>query len=195
MNCDDELFMNFCSWTVLEQFMNCDDEQFIDFCSWTSKFNFVQTVCELFMNYFWVHNKFLNSSWTDDELFMNVYSLDQQCELFRNFWWIVHELFCFHNKFLNSSWTVMVNSSWTLVHELTMQVFYELFMNVHECSWMFMNSSWSHELHFTGGTVSARRPRRREHTNSKNIQAISLKCMWVDTPWGEASEAIYNNNC
>ena len=117
--------------------MNCDDELFINFCSWTSKFNFLRTVCELFMNYFWVHNKFLNSSWTDDERFMNVYSFDQQCELFRNYWWIVHELFFFHNKFLNSSWTVMVNCSWTLVHEPTMWVyflwtFHELFMNVHE---------------------------------------------------------------
>ena len=98
------------------------------------------------MNYFWVHNKFLNSSWTDEELFMNVYSFDQQCELFRNYWWIVHELFFFITiyriKFLNSSWTVMVNCSWTLVHESTMRVFYELFMN---CSWIFMNV---HELHF-----------------------------------------------
>ena len=119
-----------CSWTfVLEQFMNCDDELFMNFCSWTSKFNFLRAVCGLFMNYFLVHNKFLNSSWTDDELFMNVYSFDQQCELFRNYWWIVHELFFFHNKFLNSSWTVMVNCSWTLVHEPTMRVCYELFMN------------------------------------------------------------------
>ena len=58
---------------VLEQFMNCNDELFINFCSWTRKFNFLQTVCELFMNYFWVHNKFLNSSWTIDELFMNYF--------------------------------------------------------------------------------------------------------------------------
>ena len=111
--------------------MNCDDELFINFCSWTSKFNFLRTVCELFMNYFWVHNKFLNSSWTDDELFMNIYSFDQQCELFRNYWWIVHELFFF----ITSSWTVHELWWWT-VHEATMRVFYELFMN---CSWTFMN--------------------------------------------------------
>ena len=129
--------MKKCSWNfVFEQFMNCDYELFMNFCSWTSKVNFPWTLCELFMNYFWIHSKFLNSSWIDDELFMNVYSLHQQCELFRNYWWIVHELFLFHNKFLNSSWIVMVNCSWTLVHEPTMWVFHELFMN---CSWMFMN--------------------------------------------------------
>ena len=128
MNCDEELFMKF----VLEQFMNCDDELFMNFCSWTSKVNFLWTVCELFMNYFWVHNKFLNSSWTDDELFMNVYLFHQQCELLMNCSWTI----CFHDKFLNSSWTVMVNCSWTLVHEPTMWVFYELFMNF---SWTFMN--------------------------------------------------------
>ena len=118
-----------CSWIfVLEQFMNCNDELFINFCSWTRKFNFLRTVCELFMNYFWVHNKFLNSSWTVHErLFMWTFQ-----ELLMNCSWTIF----FHNKFLNSSWTVMVNCSWTLVHEPTMRVFYELFMN---CSWMFMN--------------------------------------------------------
>ena len=65
--------------------MNCDDELFINFCSWTRKFNFLRTVCELFMNYFWVHNKFLNSSWTDDELFMNV--------IYVNFSGTIDELF------------------------------------------------------------------------------------------------------
>ena len=102
------------SWTfVLEQFMNCDDELFINFCSWTSKVNFLLTVCELFMNYFWVHNKFLNSSWTDDELFINVYSFHQQWELFRNYLLIVHELFIF----ITSYWTVHELWCWT-VHEL-----------------------------------------------------------------------------
>ena len=117
-----------CSWTfVLEQFMNCDDELFINVCSWTSKFNFLRTVCELFMNYFWVHNKFLNSSWTFIHLTNTVNFSGTIDELFMNFF--------FHSKFLNSSWTVMVNCSWTLVHEPTIRVFYELFMNVHECSW------------------------------------------------------------
>ena len=137
MNSSWTVMMN-CSWTfVLEQFMNCNDELFINFCSWTRKFNFLRTVCELFMNYFWVHNKFLNSSWTDDELFMNVYL----CELFMNYWWIVHELFFF----ITSSWTVHELWWWT-VHELKfMNQQCEYFMNfswtVHERSWMFMNSS------------------------------------------------------
>ena len=82
------------------------------------------------MNYFWVHNKFLNSSWTDDKLFMNVYSFDQQCELFRNYWWIVHELFLF----ITSSWTVHELWWWTNNASI-LWTFHELFMNFHECSW------------------------------------------------------------
>ena len=40
------------------------------------------------MNYFWVHNKFLNSSWTDDELFMNIFYVNFSGtidELFMNY--------------------------------------------------------------------------------------------------------------
>ena len=89
-----------CSWTfVLEQFINCEDERFINFCSWTSKFvNCSWTIfgfiisswtvhelfmnvysCELFMNYWWIVHElffFITSSWTVHELW----------------WWTVHEL-------------------------------------------------------------------------------------------------------
>ena len=117
-------------WTVYKLLFLNSSWLFINFCSWTRRFNFLRTVCELFMNYFWVHNKFLNWWWTVHErLFMWTFQ-----ELLMNCSWTIFV----HNKFLNSSWTVMVNCSWTLVHEPTMRVFYELLMNY---SWMFMNGS------------------------------------------------------
>ena len=98
------------SWTVM---MNC---------SWTFVLelfiNFVHelpnlTFYEILVNCSWTIFGFIISSWAVHELFMNVYSFDQQCELFRNYWWIVHELFFF----IASSWTVHELWWWT-VHEL-----------------------------------------------------------------------------
>ena len=76
MNCDDELFMNFCwvhnkslnsSWTVHELMMNGSWA----FIHLTSNVNFPGTIDELFMNYFCFITSFEQFMNCDGELFMN----------------------------------------------------------------------------------------------------------------------------
>ena len=187
-----------CSWTfVLEQFMNCDDELFINFWSWTRKVHFLRTVCELFMNYFWVHNKFLNSSWTDDELFMNVYSFHQN--FFVNFSGTIDELFMnyfsfIYSKFMNCGGELFMNfSSWTNNASILWTV-HELFMN---CSWtvheLFMNCSWTvHEVmnYISPGYIAPAGARTHDLPYTQtSLQARS------PTPYSFGHrEAVYINN-